>query len=106
MKSDVTQGVYVVKSGSYILPNQAVREEERNGERGHHPAPEECQNILIIHPDRVAGAGAADNGPSENKKDSVPRNIWTRNMIGLDRHPTVRTGVSHRLIGKTQTSRP
>lgn len=50
-----------------------MREEERNGERGHHPAPEECQNMLTIHPDRVAVAGQGDNGPSENKKDSVPK---------------------------------
>ena len=73
MKSDFTQGVYVGKIGSYIRPNQAVREEEHNGERGHHPAPEECQNISAIHPARVGLAGKADNGPSENKKDSVPK---------------------------------
>ena len=50
-----------------------MREEEHNGERDHHPAPEESQNIPTIHPDRVAVAGEADNGPSENKKDSVPK---------------------------------
>ena len=50
-----------------------MREEEHNGERDHHPAPEESQNIPTIHPDRVAAAGEADNGPSENKKDSVPK---------------------------------
>ena len=73
VKSDVTQGVYIVKTASYILPNQAVREEERNGEKDHHRAPEECQNMLTIHPDRVAVAGEADNGPSGNKKDSVSK---------------------------------
>ena len=73
MKSDVTQGVYIVKTGSYILPNQAGREEERTGERDHHPAPEGCQNTRTIHPDRVAVAGEADNEPSENKKDLVPK---------------------------------
>ena len=66
MKSDVTQRVYIVKTGSYILPNQAGREEERNGEK-------ECQNTRTIHPDRVAVAEEADNEPSKNKKDSVPR---------------------------------
>ena len=69
MKSDVTQGVYIVKTGSYSLPNQAEREEERTGERDHHPAPEGCQNMRTTHPDRVAVAGEADNEPSENKKD-------------------------------------
>ena len=72
MKSDVTQGVYIVKTGSYILPNQAGREEERTEERDHHPAPEGCQNMLTIHPDRVAVAEEADNEPFENKRDSVP----------------------------------
>ena len=73
VKSYVTQRVYVVKIGSYIQPNQAVREEEHNGERDHHLVPEECQNILTIHPDWVVVGGEADNGPSENKKDSVPK---------------------------------
>ena len=73
VKSYVTQRVYVVKIGSYIQPNQAVQEEEHNGERDHHLVPEECQNILTIYPDWVAVVGEADNGPSENKKDSVPK---------------------------------
>ena len=73
MKSDVTQGVYIVKTGSYSLPNQAEREEERTGERDHHPALEGCQNMRTTHPDRVAVAGEADNEPSENKTDSVPK---------------------------------
>ena len=73
MKSDVTQGVYTVKTGSCILPNQAGREEERTGERDHHPAPKGCQNTRTIHPDRVAVVGEADNEPSENKKDLVPK---------------------------------
>ena len=73
VKSYVTQRVYVVKIGSCIRPNQAMREEEHNRERDHHPVPEECQNILTIHPDWVAVVGEADNGPSEKKKDSVPK---------------------------------
>ena len=73
VKSYVTQRVYVVKIGSCIRPNQAMREEEHNGERDHHPVPEECQNILTIHPDWVAVVGEADNGPSEKKNDSVPK---------------------------------
>ena len=73
MKSDVSQGVYIVKTGSYILPNQAGQEEERTGERDHHLAPKGCQNTQTIHPDWVALVGEADNEPSENKKDLVPK---------------------------------
>ena len=103
MKSDVTQGVYIVQTGSYILPNQAGREEERTGERDHHPAPEGCQNTRTIHPDRVAVAGEADNEPSENKKDSVPKEHLGSKHGTLELAPDSEDRSLHRLIGKMQT---
>ena len=45
---------------------------KHNGERDHHPVPEEFENILTIHPDWVAVLGEADDGSSENKKNSGP----------------------------------
>ena len=80
------------------MNQQVGQEEERTRERDHHPAPEGCQNTRTIHPDRVAVVGEADNDNEPSQ-----RNIWARNMVRLDWCPTVRTGVSHRLIGKMQT---
>ena len=75
VKSYVTQRVYVVKIGSYIQPNQAVREEEHNGERDHHLVPEECQNILTIHPDWVVVGGRQIMDPLKTKRIQSQRNI-------------------------------
>ena len=41
--------------------------------------------------------------PSKTRRIRSQRNIWAQNMVRLKWRPTVRTGVSHRLIGKTQT---